>query len=52
MMIRYQVLKAGIPIAICNTIEEADRWYATYDADEIVEIEDDTFSYQNLEFSL
>lgn len=32
---RYQVLKNGIPICICNTPEEADEAYAENDADEI-----------------
>ena len=37
---RYQVLKNSVPIALCNTPEEADEMYLKHDADEIREIED------------
>lgn len=38
---RYQVLKNRVPVAVCNTPEEADEMYLEYGADEIREIEED-----------
>ena len=38
---RYQVLKNSVPVAVCDTPEEADEMYLKHDADEIREIEDD-----------
>lgn len=40
MAIRYQVLKNGVPVAVCFTPEKADEVYLEYGADEIVEIYD------------
>jgi len=39
-MTRWQVLRNGIPIAVCSSIEEAEDVYAEFEADEIEEIED------------
>ena len=36
---RYQVLKNSVPVALCNTPEEADEMYLEHGADEIREIE-------------
>lgn len=38
---RYQVLKNSVPVALCNTPEEADETYLEHGADEIREIEED-----------
>ena len=32
---RFQVLKNGVPVAVCSSIEEAERFYVEFDADEI-----------------
>ena len=40
-MERWQVIKNGIPVQLCDTIEEAEQVYAECDADEIRRIEDD-----------
>ena len=40
--IRYQVLKTGVPIAVCDNWVEASDWALKYDADEIREIEDES----------
>lgn len=42
-MTRWQVLKDGIPVAVCSSAEEADEAYLAYDADEIIQIDDDGF---------
>ena len=42
-MTRWQVLKDGIPVAVCSSAEEADEAYLAYDADEIIQIDDDSF---------
>ena len=39
---RWQVVKDGISIAICSSPEEADDFYAMFDADEIREVYDDS----------
>ena len=36
---RWQVIKDHMPIQICNTIEEAEKVYQEYDADEIRRVE-------------
>ena len=37
---RYQVLKNRVPVALCNTPEEANEMYLEHDADDIREIYD------------
>ena len=32
---RWQLLKDGVPIMICNSIEEAEKEYCKYDCDEM-----------------
>lgn len=32
---RWQVIKDGVPVAVCSSIEEAERFYVEFDADEI-----------------
>lgn len=32
---RWQVIKDGVPVAVCGTIQEAERYYLDFDADEI-----------------
>jgi hypothetical protein len=36
---RYQVLKNGVPVAVVDGPDEAERLYAEYEADEIREVE-------------
>lgn len=43
-MDRWQVLKDGVPVILCSSIEEAEDKYAEYEADEIHRIEDDSDS--------
>lgn len=40
-MDRWQVLKDGVPVIMCSTIEEAEKEYIERDADEIRRIEDE-----------
>lgn len=40
-MDRWQVVKDGMPVAVCATIEEAEKEYSMHDADEIRRIKDD-----------
>jgi len=40
-MDRWQVVKSGISVQICSTIEEAEEVYAEHEADEIRRIECD-----------
>lgn len=42
-MARWQVIKNSVPVALCNTIEEAEAHYAKYDCDEIRRIDDDNY---------
>ena len=32
---RWQLLKDGVPIMVCNSIEEAEKEYRKYDCDEM-----------------
>lgn len=41
---RWQLLKDGVPVMVCNSIEEAENEYCKHDCDEmcrIPELEDD-----------
>ena len=38
---RYQVLKNGFPVCMCDTPEEANDAYVEYGADDVREIEDE-----------
>ena len=40
-MDRWQIMKDGVPIAVCNSIEEAEAKYQEYDGDEIRRISDE-----------
>lgn len=40
-MDRWQVIKNGVSVQICNTIDEAEKVYVEVEADEIRRIADD-----------
>lgn len=38
---RWLVIKGCVPVEVCNSIEEAEGFYAAYECDEIRRIPDD-----------
>ena len=40
---RWMVVKNGVPVQICNSIEEAEDVYCKYDCDEIRRVDDSNY---------
>ena len=46
---RWQLLKDGVPVMVCNSIEEAEDEYCKYDCDEMRGVPEPEASCQDTE---
>ena len=46
---RWQLLKDGVPVMVCNSIEEAEDEYCKHDCDEMRRVQEPEASCQDTE---